>query len=125
MGKGMAQRGWILVCGGRTGVMEEAARGAFESGGITIGILPSGSVEEANRYITCPVATGMGAARNAIIITTSKVLVAVGGGYGTLSEIALALKAGKTVLGIKSWEIPGMTAVADYDHALKMLEKMV
>ena len=123
LGKGIAKRGWILVCGGRTGVMEEAARGAREVGGITVGILPSASVEEANPYILCPVATGMGSARNSIIITTSKILVAVGGGYGTLSEIALALKAGKTVLGLKSWEIPGMLTVADAEHALKVLEE--
>ncbi len=122
LGRGIAQRGWILVCGGRTGVMEEAARGAAEEGGITVGILPSSSTEEANPYILCPIATGMGSARNSIIITTSRILVAVGGGYGTLSEIALALKAGKTVLGLKSWEIPGMVKVADHAHALKILE---
>ncbi len=125
LGKGIAERGWILVCGGGTGVMEESAKGARESGGITVGILPSSSIEEANPYILCPVATGMGSARNAIIITTAKVLVAVGGGYGTLSEIALALKAGKTVIGVKSWEIPGMASAADHEHALKLLEGLL
>jgi uncharacterized protein (TIGR00725 family) len=125
VGKGIAERGWILVCGGRTGVMEESARGAWEAGGITVGILPSGSIEEANPYILCPVATGMGSARNSIIIANSKALVAVGGGYGTLSEISLALKSGKTVIGLKSWEIPGVVKAADAEHALRLLEDLV
>ncbi len=105
--------------------MEESAKGARDAGGITVGILPSGSTEEANPYIMCPIATNMGSARNAIIISTSKALVAIGGGYGTLSEIALALKAGKNVIGLKTWDVPGVVKAADIEHAFKLLEETV
>ncbi len=99
-GKEIALREAILICGGLGGVMEAAARGAFDAGGITIGILPGSDKKTANPYIKIPIATNMGHARNAIIAQASDALVAVGGSYGTLSEISLALKMEKPVAAI-------------------------
>jgi uncharacterized protein (TIGR00725 family) len=101
VGGEIARRGAVLVCGGLGGVMQEAARGAKEQGGLTVGILPGHDVAEANAYIDIAVATNMGQARNAIIVETAQALITVAGGYGTLSEIALALKIGKTVVALK------------------------
>ncbi len=101
----IAEAGAILVCGGRTGVMEAACRGASNRGGITIGILPGSCKAEANDYVTIPIVTGLGFARNAVIALTADVLIAVGGGAGTLSEIALALKYEKPVITLDSWNI--------------------
>ena len=90
LGEGIAKAGGILVCGGKTGVMEAVCKGARSAGGRTIGILPSDDVNEANEYVDTPVATGMGVVRNAIIVRTADVLIALDGAEGTLSEIALA-----------------------------------
>jgi uncharacterized protein (TIGR00725 family) len=103
VGKEIANSGHVLICGGLTGVMELAAKGASETGGLTIGILPGVSKKEANPYIKIPIATGLGEARNAVIVRTADVLIAVGGEFGTLSEIALGLKMGKKVIGIGTW----------------------
>jgi uncharacterized protein (TIGR00725 family) len=108
VGRRIAENGALLVCGGLSGVMEAAAKGAKNGGGTTIGILPGNSTREANAWIDIPVATGLGEARNIIIVRTADALIAVGGEYGTLSEIAFALKSGKPVIGLKSWDIPGM-----------------
>jgi len=108
LGRIIAENGDILVCGGLGGVMEAAARGAKSAGGITIGILPSSNPRTANSYIDFPIATGLGEARNFIIINTSDALVAVDGKYGTLTEIAAALGLGKIVAGISTWDIPGV-----------------
>ena len=97
VGKIVAENKQILICGGLQGVMEASCKGAFENNGITIGILPGDDVKSANRYVTVPIATNMGHSRNIIIVTSSSFLIAVGGGYGTLSEIAIALKMGKKV----------------------------
>ncbi len=105
VGQGIARRGGILICGGGSGVMEAAAMGAKDSGGITVGILPGESADLANAYIDIPVVTGMGNARNAINALTSQVIIAVHGAYGTLSEIALALKCGTPVIGLETWTI--------------------
>ncbi len=104
VGREVASRGAVLVCGGRGGVMEEASRGARENGGVVVGILPGNDRREGNPYLSFSIPTGMGEARNALIARASDGLVAVSGGYGTLSEIALALKMGKPVVGIRSWE---------------------
>ncbi len=101
IGREIACRGGVVVCGGLGGVMTAAARGAKEQGGFTVGILPGPSIHEANEFIDFPIASNMGQARNAIIVQTAQVLIAVGGGYGTLSEIALALKIGKDVVAVK------------------------
>ncbi len=106
VGRQVARRGAILVCGGLGGVMEAACRGAKAEGGLTVGILPTTETAAANRYVTVPVATGMGIARNAIIVRTADVLIAVDGSYGTLSEIAMALNLGKTVVQLGSWRLP-------------------
>lgn len=103
VGRGIARRGGILICGGRSGVMEAAARGAREAGGFTVGILPGAAASEANAYIDLPIVTGLGNARNVINVLTSQVIIAIGGASGTLSEIALALKCGTPVVGLHTW----------------------
>ena len=111
VGTELARRGAIVVCGGLGGVMEAACRGARAGGGKSVGILPGLDRRAANPYVDVALATGLGEARNALVVRAADALVAVGGGYGTLSEIALALKAGKRVIGIHSWEIDGVEAV--------------
>jgi uncharacterized protein (TIGR00725 family) len=105
VGKRIAARGWVLLCGGGTGVMEAAARGAKEAGGLTLGILPGSDAEETppNPHIALPIFTGMSDGRNAINVKSSDVVIAIGGGFGTLSEIALALRCGKPVIGLNTW----------------------
>ncbi len=105
VGQEIARRGAVLVCGGRGGVMEAACRGAKAEGGTTVGILPGADRGEANRYVDIAIATGMGEARNAIVVRTADAVVAVSGGYGTLSEIGLALKIGRPVVGLGTWEL--------------------
>lgn len=100
VGREIAHSGGILVCGGLGGVMAAAARGAKEGGGATVGILPGPVIHDANAYIDFPIATNRGHARNAIIAQTAEALIAVSGGYGTLSEVALALKMGKGVVAL-------------------------
>lgn len=101
VGREIARNNAVLVCGGLGGVMTAAARGAKEVGGYTIGILPGPTISDANPYIDFPVASNMGQARNAIIVQTAEVLISIGGGYGTLSEIALALKMSKGVVALR------------------------
>jgi uncharacterized protein (TIGR00725 family) len=98
----------VLVCGGLGGVMEAACRGAKEGGGTTVGILPGSERSAANEFVDVAIPTGLGEARNALVVRAADALIAVGGGYGTLSEIAFALKAGKPVVGLGSWEIEGV-----------------
>jgi hypothetical protein len=105
IGREVAAHRAVLVTGGLTGVMEAAAKGANAAGGLTIGILPAFSAHDANPYIDLPIVTGLGEARNIIIIRTSEVLIAVGGGYGTLSEIAFALRLHKPVIGLDTWDV--------------------
>ncbi|MBC7263081.1 MAG: TIGR00725 family protein [Chloroflexi bacterium] len=105
VGRGLAKRGAVLVCGGRGGVMEAACRGAKSAGGTTVGILPGESVDEANPYVDIPIPTGMGEARNVLVVRSAQAVIAVGGEYGTLSEIALALKMGRPVIGLETWEL--------------------
>jgi uncharacterized protein (TIGR00725 family) len=103
LGRGIAQRDAVLICGGLTGVMEHAARGARAAGGLTIGLLPGDDPDEANEYVQVAIATGLGPARNAILARSADGVVAVGGGLGTLSEIALALRNGRPTIGIQTW----------------------
>ncbi len=105
VGQEIASRGAAVVCGGLTGVMEAVCKGARERGGVTIGILPSDWKEDANPHVQIPIVTGIGVARNAIITRTADVLIAVGGQFGTLSEIGYALNMGKTVVTIDSWRL--------------------
>ncbi len=105
VGAEIARRGAALVCGGLGGVMAAAARGAKRAGGLTIGILPGDDPGEANPFITVAIATGMGEARNVILVRTAEAFIAIGGAFGTLSEIALALRAGKRVVGLGTWQL--------------------
>lgn len=105
VGRCIAEKGAILICGGMGGVMKAAAQGAKELGGLTTGILPGTSEEEANPYIDIPIVTGLGHARNVLIVQTSHAVIAVKGGYGTLSEIAISLKSHIPIVGLNSWNI--------------------
>jgi uncharacterized protein (TIGR00725 family) len=105
VGRELAQRGAILVCGGLGGVMEAACRGAKAAGGLTIGILPGALRRDANRYVDIPIVTGMGEARNVLVVQSAQAVVAVQGEYGTLSEIAHALKLGIPVIGLHTWTL--------------------
>src|SRR5512143_1941154 len=121
-GEEIARRGAVLVCGGLGGVMAAAARGAKEAGGTTLGILPGASIYDANPFIDLPVATNMGQARNAIIVQTAQALIAIAGGYGTLSEMALALKIGKTVVALRPpFEIVGAQRVETAKDAVAIV----
>jgi len=120
IGKGIAEAGYTLVCGGLGGVMEAACQGAFDAGGLTVGILPGDTAEAANPYVKIPVVTGLGIARNVIIVRSSRVLVAVSGGPGTLSEIAFALQLQVPVVSLKSFSVSEQVVRAtDPQHALK------
>jgi len=105
VGRMIGRAGCALVCGGRDGVMAAACRGAKQSGGTTIGILPGYDPAEANAWVDFPIPTGLGHARNAIVVASGDAIIAIGGGFGTLSEIALALKMGKPVVALGSWEL--------------------
>jgi uncharacterized protein (TIGR00725 family) len=105
VGREIAKAGAILVCGGLYGIMEAACKGAKSEGGTTIGILPGSKREEANPYIDFPIITGVGYARNKFVVKTGMVCIAVGGSYGTLSEIAFALGYNIPVIGLNTWEI--------------------
>jgi uncharacterized protein (TIGR00725 family) len=108
VGKELAERDAILVCGGLGGVMAAACRGARSAGGLTIGILPGSDRSAANEWVTVAIPTGLGELRNGLVVRSADALIAVGGAYGTLSEIALALKTGVPVIGVGSWDIEGV-----------------
>lgn len=114
VGYGVAQHGLTLVCGGLGGVMTAACQGAKAAGGRTVGILPNAQADTANAWVDVAIATGMGEARNGIIVHSAQVLIAIAGGYGTLAEIALALRAQKPIVGLHSWTFtaPGEVQVA-------------
>jgi uncharacterized protein (TIGR00725 family) len=113
VGRGLAGAGAVLVCGGRGGVMEAAARGAAETGGTVIGIVPSDSVDDANPHCTHVVATGIGHARNLAVVASGEVVVAIGGEWGTLSEIGFARRLGREVIALRSWQARGEGAMAE------------
>jgi uncharacterized protein (TIGR00725 family) len=119
VGRSIARAGAVLVCGGMSGVMEASARGAKDEGGRTLGILPGPSRATANEAIDIAVATGLGHFRNFVIAQTADVFIAVAGKYGTLSEIAMALTLGKTVVGLGTWEIEGIISASDPEDAVK------
>ena len=118
VGRLLAERGAVVVCGGRGGAMEAACRGAKEADGLTVGILPGADRSDANPFVDVVLPTGLGEARNALVVGAADVVIAIGGGYGTLSEIALALKAGKRVIGVGTWEIEGVAAAEDPEAAV-------
>jgi uncharacterized protein (TIGR00725 family) len=112
IGRLVAKRDGTLICGGRSGVMEAAARGATEAGGTAIGILPDEERARANQYLSYSIATGTGHARNLAVVCSGDVVIAVGGEYGTLSEIGLARKVGRPVVALRSWELGEHVSVA-------------
>lgn len=118
VGRLIAKNKGILICGGRGGVMEAVSRGAQENGGITVGIVPD--TGEGNAYLSIVIRSGLGHARNALVVQSADAVIAIGGSHGTLSEIALSLKTGRPVFGIKTWEIPGVTPCASPEDAVAM-----
>ena len=105
VGREIARHGAVLVCGGLSGVMEAACRGAVGEGGLTVGILPGDNRQSANPYVKIPIATGIGYARNAAVAKSAQAVIAIDGSYGTLTEIAYALQGGIPVIGLDTWSI--------------------
>jgi uncharacterized protein (TIGR00725 family) len=127
VGRGLAEAGAVLVCGGMSGVMEAGSRGAAEAGGTVIGIVPTESPADANPHCTHVIATGIGQARNLAVVASGEAVIAVGGGWGTLSEIGFARRLGREVVTLRSWraqgegamaEMPGVTAVESAEAAV-------
>lgn len=118
LGRLLAERGVAVACGGTGGVMEAVCKGAHDAGGTTIGILPGGR-DEANPYIDIPVTTGLGESRNILVARAGQALIAIGRGFGTLSEIAFAIKAGVPVVGLASWDLEAAAGrpIAEYRTA--------
>ena len=122
VGRLLAEAGCVVVTGGLGGVMAAASLGAHQAGGLVVGVLPGGSSEDANPYVGIAIATGMGDARNAILANTADAFVAVGGGHGTLSEIAFALKRGKRVVSLGSWDVdPAVVTVSTPEEAVRQV----
>jgi len=119
VGRLLAERGAVVVCGGYGGVMEAAGRGAAAAGGLVVGVLPGDSREGANEHMTVALATGLGQARNAVIVTAADSVIAIGGGWGTLSEIGLARRLGRRVLGLDTWAVEGLETVATPAEAVE------
>jgi uncharacterized protein (TIGR00725 family) len=119
VGRELAARGAVIVCGGLGGAMEAACRGAKGAGGTTLGLLPGLDRRDANPYVDVAVPTGLGEARNALVVRAADALIAVGGGYGTLSEIGLALRTGKRVVGLGTWEIDGIEPASSPEGAVE------
>lgn len=130
LGKLLSEKGCAIVCGGKGGVMQAVARGAAENGGLCIGLLPGHDRSEGNPFLTMGIPTGLGHARNMLVVRAGDVVVAIGGGYGTLSEIAFALTMGKVVIGIDSWSavshagVPAeVIAVGSPDEAMQYIQR--
>jgi uncharacterized protein (TIGR00725 family) len=117
VGELLARSGAMLVCGGLGGVMEAACRGAASAGGLTIGLLPGDQRTAANEWVRVALPTGLGELRNGLIVRAADAVLAIGGAYGTLSEIALALKIGVPVVGLESWGIEGVEAASSPEAA--------
>jgi uncharacterized protein (TIGR00725 family) len=118
IGRGLADGGAILLCGGLGGVMASACHGACAAAGVTVGFLPGTDRTDANEWVQITLPTGLGELRNGLIIATADAVIAVGGAYGTLSEIALALRAGVPVIGLKTWDIEGIERVRSAAEAV-------
>lgn len=125
VGKELGERGHEVVCGGGTGVMEAVCRGAREADGHTVGILPEADRNAANEYVTTPIATGMGNARNALVVLNGDAAIAIDGSTGTLSEIGLALDYGRPVAGLDTHDIEGVEDVDSPVSAVEYVESAV
>ncbi len=119
VGRLIARAGAIVVCGGLGGVMEEASRGAREEGGFVVGILPGGTLSDANPWVNLPIATGLGYTRNPLVVLNADAVIAVDGEYGTLSEIAYGKIHGKKVVGLGSWDVKGVEPAATPEEAVR------
>jgi uncharacterized protein (TIGR00725 family) len=120
VGARLAEAGVIVVTGGLGGVMEAACRGARSRRGTTVGLLPGLDRGAANGWVDVAIPTGLGELRNGLVVRAADALVGVGGGPGTLSELALAVKAGRVVAGLGTWELPGVTPVASAEEAVAL-----
>jgi uncharacterized protein (TIGR00725 family) len=120
VGRALGEAGAMLVCGGLGGAMEAACRGAKAAGAMTIGILPGSDRAAANPWVDIALPTGLGEGRNLLVVRAADAVIAVGGAYGTLAEIALALRAGTPVVGLHTWDIPGVRVAEDADHAVAL-----
>lgn len=125
VGRLLAEQGIVLICGGRGGVMQAACRGARKAGGLTIGILPETDRGSGNPYLSVALPTGLGLARNAVVSLAGQVVIAIGGGTGTLSEIAMALKIGKKVIGLRTWQATNHSGEAADIHEAMSPEEAV
>ncbi len=125
VGRLLGERRAVVVCGGLGGAMEAACRGAKATGGTTLGILPGPARSAANPHVDLAVATGIGEARNAIVVSTVDAVIAIGGSYGTLSEIALALRAGTPVVGLSTWELRKPDAAGEHFECASTPEEAV
>ena len=125
VGELIAAQQWTLVCGGGGGVMEAVCRGAQTAGGCTVGILPTSDESSANQYLAVKIPTGLGYARNILVVRASQALIALNGKYGTLSEIAFACNEEKPVVGIDTWDIPGVHKVPTPQEAIRYIKKKI
>lgn len=123
LGKLIAKEGWVLVSGGKEGIMEAACKGASLANGLTVGILPGFKQSEANAYVKVKLPTGLGYARNVLVARSSDFIIAIKGSVGTLSEIAFAFNDNKTVIGIDTWDIPGVIKVKTPQEAINKIKK--
>ena len=123
LGERLAKREHTVVCGGLGGVMEAVCRGAADAGGETIGILPTDRRTDANPHVTVPIATGMGHARNALVVLNGDAVIAVDGSHGTLSEIGMALAHGRAVAGLDTHSVAGVEAVESPAEAVAYVER--
>jgi uncharacterized protein (TIGR00725 family) len=125
VGAALADLGAVVVTGGLGGVMEAACRGARSRNGRTLGILPGDDRAAANGWVEIAVATGVGELRNGLVVRASDAVVAIGGGYGTLSEVALALKLGRPVVGLGTWAVHGVDEVSTADTAIDRIARLL
>jgi uncharacterized protein (TIGR00725 family) len=122
VGRELARRGAVVICGGLGGVMEAAARGVQEAGGVSIGLLPDPDRHRANPYLTYTIPTNLGHARNTVIVHAADAVIAVDGSYGTISEAAIALKLGKPVVALRvDWELPGLSRAQRVEEAVSLV----
>ncbi|WP_028046009.1 TIGR00725 family protein [Cellulomonas sp. URHE0023] len=130
LGRGLGERGHVVVCGGLGGVMAAVSRGAAQAGGVVVGLLPGASRSDANPHVTVAIPTGLGELRNGLLVRSSDVVVSVGGSWGTLSEVALAVRTGVPVVALRGWRISdddltGPTAVSSAAEALAAVDDLL
>ena len=123
IGRRLADEGYLVFCGGGAGVMEAIAKGVHDEGGIVVGVLKGQNIEEGNKYLTVPIATGIGIARNAILAYNCDAAIAISGQYGTLSEIAYAFQLKKPVIGYKTWDIDPVIQANTPEEVVSKLNK--